>query len=84
MEKKQISIQNPLPVSGLNLVPVIETSLNYWQGDNYISFLGIRQPVAVVVVSPSEKRAIRISGEEVSLDQLIREIPSIQEALENV
>jgi len=84
MEKKHISVQGPLPVNGLNLLPVIETSLNCRQGSSYLSFMGTKQPVAVVIISPSGKRAVRISGEEVSIDQLIKELPSIQDVLERV
>ena len=84
MEKKHISVQDSIPVNGLNLLPVFETSLNCRQGDSYISFKGIKQPVAVVIISPSVKKAFRISGEEVPFDQLIRELPSIRESLESI
>ena len=84
MEKKNIKVQDPLPVNGLNLLPIIETSLSCRQGDSYISFMGTKQTVAVVIISASEKRAFRISGEEVSLDQLIQELPSIEKALEQL
>jgi len=38
----------------------------------------------VVVVSPSANRAFRISGEEVSLDQFMQEVPGIREMLERL
>jgi len=38
--------------------------------------------VAVVVVSPQAKRAFRITGEEVSLEELIKEAPNLKEMLE--
>ena len=84
MEKKDITVQDTLPVGRLNLLPVIETCVKCRHGDSHISFHGIKQPVAVVMISASEKRAVRISGEEVSLEQLIREFPSLREPLEKI
>lgn len=84
MEKKEIRIDNPVAVAGITLIPVTKVSLNYWSGNGGISFFGVKQPASVVVVSPSAKRAFRITGEEVSLDQLIQEVPGIKEILEGI
>jgi len=84
MEKKEVEIGNPVKVAGVTLIPVAEVSLNYWGGKGSNSFFGVKQPVNVVVVSPSVKRAFRITGEEVSLDQLIQEVPGIKEILEGM
>ena len=80
MEKKEVEIGNPTAVAGLTLVPVAKVSLNYWHR-NGISFLGVKQPVGLVVASPSTKRAFWITGEEVPLDQFIREVPGIEDIL---
>jgi uncharacterized spore protein YtfJ len=84
MEKKEVEIGNPMTIGGVTLIPVIELSLNYWHGGGRFSCFGIKQPVSVVVVSSSGKRAFRASGEEVSLDQLIQETPGIKEVLETI
>lgn len=84
MEKKRVTIDNPVAVAGVTLIPVAKVSLNYWHGDGGISFFGVKQPVDVVVVSPSAKRAFRITGEEVPLDQLIQEAPGIKEIVEGI
>jgi len=84
MEKTEVGIESPVVVAGITLIPVVEVSLNYRDGHGGISFFGVRRPVAVVVVSPSAKRAFRITGEEVSLDQLIVEVPGIKEILEGI
>ncbi len=44
-------------------------------------FFAAKIPVAIVVLSPTEKRAFRISGEEISLDTLAAEVPDIWEAI---
>jgi len=84
MEKKEIAIDNPVAVVGLTLIPVVQVSLNYWRANSATSFFGVKQPVAVIVVSPSAKKAFRITGEEISLDQLIQEAPVVKETLERL
>lgn len=74
-------VGEPVTIQGVTLIPVASTSLNYWRSNRGISFWGIKQPFRVVVVSPSGKRAFRISGEEVSLDELIQEVPGIRDIL---
>ena len=83
MEKKEIRIEASFAVAGITLVPIVKASLNCWQGRGRLSFLGIKQPVSIVVVSPQAKRAFRINGEEVLLDQLIKEVPGIKDILED-
>ena len=84
MEKEEISIEAPFTVAGVTLVPIVKASLNSWHSKGCLSFFGIKQPVSVVVVSPQVKRAFRINGEEISLDQLTKEVPGIKEILEGV
>ncbi len=84
MEKERIKIETPFAVAGVILVPVVKASLNCWQSKGCLSFFGIQQPVSVVVVSPQARRAFRIDGEEVSLDQLAREAPNLEEILEGI
>ena len=83
-KKKEVSIINPMPVMGLTLIPVVESSLGYGYGKSGISFFGIKQPIAVVVVTPSAKKVIRTTGEEVSLGQFIQEMPEAKEILESI
>lgn len=82
MEKKKVEIGSPLTIAGITLIPIIETSLHSWQRKGGISFLGMKQPLSVVVISPSEKKAFKISGEEVPLDELIEEVPILKEKLD--
>ena len=85
MEKEEkIRIEAPFAVAGLTLVPIVKTWLSLWHRRGRLSFFGIKQPVTIVVVSPQAKRAFRINGEEVSLDQLTKEVPGIKETLEGI
>ncbi len=84
MEKKEVEIGNPMTIGEVTLIPVVELSLTYWCGGGRFFFFGTKQPASIVVVSPSGKRAFRISGEEVPLDQFIKEIPGMREVLETI
>ena len=84
METKQIEIGNPVKVAQITLIPVVEVSLNSWSDKNRCSCFGTKQPLSLVVVSLLGKRAFRITGEEIPLDKLLEETPSIREALEAI
>jgi len=84
MEEKEVVIDNPVVIGEVTLVPIARVLVNYWHGKVGTSFFSVKQPVAVVVVSPSAKRAFRVTGEEVSIDQLVAEFPTIEEALERL
>jgi hypothetical protein len=57
--------------------------MNRWQGKKGVSVFGTKQPVAIVIASPTGKRAFRVSGEEVPLEQLVREIPGIEKTIQS-
>lgn len=82
MEEKKVAADDPVSIAGVTLIPVTRVSLHHWSIKGGASFLGIKQPVAVVVVSQSTKKAFRITGEEVSLEELIKEAPNLKEILE--
>jgi len=82
MEKEEISIESPATVAGVTLVPIVKASLGRWQSKTRFSFLGFKQPIGVVVVSPQARRAFRMDGAEVPLDELTREVPGLEEILE--
>ena len=84
MEKKELEIGNPIAIAGITLIPITEVSLNYWQGKGGISFFGVKQAVSIVVISSLEKKAFKVSGEEVSLDELIQEVSKIKELLDTI
>jgi uncharacterized spore protein YtfJ len=81
MEEKKIVINKPVSVVGLNLIPVTQVSLGLWSARAGEAFLAIKQPLAVVVVSPQAKRAFRITGEEVLLEELVQEYPGLKDYL---
>jgi len=84
MEGKRVIIDNPIAIAGVTLVLLTKLSLNCQPAGSSILFFGVKQPVSVVVASPSTKKAFEITGKEISLDQLVQEVPSLAEVLEKV
>ena len=82
MEKTEVTIESPVSVAGLTLIPVVQILKCLWQRENSTSFFATKRPIAVVVISPSAKKAFRVTGEEVSIDQLVKEAPDIKEVLD--
>ena len=82
MEKKRVIISSPVAIAGTTVVPVIESSLNCQSSGNTIFFSGVKQPVSIVVASPLAKKAFDVNGQEIPLDQLIKEVPDLVRMLD--
>ena len=84
MEKKEVAIDNPVTTAGLTIVPVVQVLLNSGHVKGNASFFGLKQPIAVIVVSQIAKRAFRITGEEISIEQLEKEVPGVKVTTEGI
>ncbi|UCH42730.1 MAG: hypothetical protein JSW16_07965 [Dehalococcoidales bacterium] len=84
MEMNKIIVDGPISAAGQTLIPVNRVSLRHWSTRTGSAFMGIKQPLAVIVVSLRTPRAFRTSGEEVPLDQLMKEAPELKEVLEQI
>lgn len=84
MEKEKIVIEEPIDVAGVTIVPVTKVSLVYRQGQGSLLYFGDKQLDSVILISSSGKKAFRLTGEEISLDQLAIEAPGIKEALAGI
>lgn len=83
MTNTVLGIDNPVSVNGFTIIPVVKLSIHYSFSAG-VSIFSTRQPIAAVIISSSQKRAISITGEEMSLEGLIQEIPGIKETLEKI
>jgi len=81
MEKKQRVIDNPITVDGITIIPIVHILLNSYIHSDGAFMFGRKQPDAIIVVSPAGKRAFRITGEEVPLDQIVDDIPELETLL---
>ena len=84
MEKEEVKIEAPFTATGVTSVPIVKSTINCWHSKGRFLFSGMKQPVSVVVISPQAKRAFRISGKEISFDQLAKEVPGLEEMLERI
>jgi len=82
MESKRVTIGSPVTIAGITLILVTRLSLNCQPSGSSIFFSGLKQPVSLVVASPSTKKAFEITGKEIPLDQLIQEVPGLAGMLE--
>ena len=79
-KKKEIEVEKPVSIAGTTIIPVVMTSLYYQHIDGIISIIGLKQPVDLLIITPTGKKAFRITGEEILLEQL-PEVPGLEEAL---
>jgi len=82
MEKKEITTVNPVNVGGITVIPVSKITVRSRKGKRGIAFSGNKHPESIIIVTPAGRRVFRITGEEVTLDQLTEEFPGISEKLE--
>jgi len=84
MEKEETIIDSPVAVGGVTLIPIAKISLDYEWSNRGVYFFGMKRPLAIVAISVSGKRAFRITGAEVSVEELIQEVPGVKETLEGM
>jgi hypothetical protein len=77
MEKKKVTINSPVTIAGTTLILITKLSLKCQPGGSNIFFSGIKQPVGIVVASPSTKKAFEITGKEIPLNQFMQEVPGL-------
>ena len=84
MEKKEIRAERKLSVGGVTLVPIVESACAGWQSGEAVSFSGYKKPLVIIVLAVGLKKAYRITGEELSMDELVNEFPSVKEIIEGL
>ena len=82
MEKKKITIAGPIAVAGISLILVVKLSINCQPAGSSLFFSGVKQPISLVVTSPSTKRAFDIKGDEIPIGPLLQEVPDLVGLLE--
>ena len=72
-------VESPFVVEGKTLIPVVEVTLQHWIDKRGTVFFGSKKPTAIVVISPTEKKALRMTGEEVPLNELSANVEGFEE-----
>ena len=84
LEKEEISTGQLITVGELTLLPIIRTYMSCQKVNKGIACFGSKAPIGIIVISPSWRRALNITGEEVPLDQYIEQVPEVKELLRNI
>ena len=82
MEKKKTIIAGPMALAGITLILIMKLSVNCQPVGNNIFFSGTKQPISLVVSSPSARKAFHIEGDEVPVSTLLQETPGLSDVLE--
>jgi hypothetical protein len=81
MNRRSLAADLPLRVGEVTIIPVAEVqSLSYLRGGTG-SFAGRKRAAAVVALGPWGSIALDISGEEAPLDELLAEVPGLEEVV---
>ncbi len=84
MEKATLRLEASIVVGGFRLTPVSRLTLHTWRHRRAATALGMKYAAAVLVSSAAGTRAFRYSGEEISIQELVREMPAISADLERL
>jgi hypothetical protein len=84
MEKKKVSTENPISVNGLTLMPVVKTAIWGWGRRGNAAYAGYKRAVIIVTVIQGIKKAYRTTGEEISLEELVKEYPEVKDRIEGL
>jgi hypothetical protein len=85
MEKKYINIEEPVPAAGLTIRPVTQTILYGRQIKGRLTFFGLKKPLYILVIDPiSAVRALTLTGEAISLEEIISAHPELKEEIEKI
>ncbi len=84
MEKVTVRLEAPVSIGEVRLTPVSRLVAHHWGHERAASFFGVKSAVAVLVTTACGTKAFRVSGEEVSLQALARDMPAIRSDIENL
>ena len=76
MEEK-IVIDKPISAEGMQLRLISKVTVSLKTSRLGMGYFAKKQPVAVIIDSLKKSRAYRITGEEVSLEELTKEFPNL-------
>jgi len=84
MEKKEVTVINPVAVGAITVIPVATVTTEFRHGRRGTACSGSIRPESVVIVMPSGNRAFRITGEEIALEELVMEQPGVAAVLDGL
>lgn len=80
MEKEEIVAEEPVTIAEYTIVPIIRKSLHCHKNKEGNIFICTKHPLAVLVTVGS-KKMLHIIEDDVSMEQLIKELPELKNLL---
>jgi len=80
MEKEEIVAEEPVTIAEYTIVPIIRKSLHCHKNKEGNIFIGTKHPLAVLVTVGS-KKMLHIIEDDVSMEQLFKELPELKNLL---
>lgn len=70
--------------AGRTLIPLVSVRLERHKIKRGFFISGHKQPLAIIIVTPSAKRAFKLDGQEVSLAELAQEYPEAKDIVAGI
>jgi hypothetical protein len=77
MEKEEIVAEEPVTIAEYTILPIIRKSLHCYKSKEGDIFVGRKHPLAVLVTKGS-KIVLYMIEDDVSMEQLIKEVPELK------
>jgi len=78
MAEEKVSIETPLAIGSLTIFPVVQTYSFMRLNQAGLAFYGFKKPLAILVKNiGAQTRVILVTGEEVTLKQIVSQYPEL-------
>jgi hypothetical protein len=81
MQKEIVGCEMTRDVMGVKLTAVVKSIITWVEMGGTITYYASRQPVYILIESEQDMHVLRAKGEEITLEQVYSECPSIREDL---
>lgn len=82
MEKKKLKIEDPATVREFTIIPVARIIRQELHRKHSVHFYAGKEPAALVVLGRKRQSAYDMTGEEISLRDLLQKLPRLAEVIE--
>ncbi len=81
MEEEKIIADSPVSIGEIKLIPIVNILTHCWIKKGRAAYSVVKKPLAVVIVSQTEKKAFDMNGQVLSVDELAEDITGLKELL---
>ena len=82
MRKEYLAREAEAVIGGVRITPVVRNLVRYSETKGVWSFYAGKQPVYLIISSGDGQRAYSVTGQEVSIQQVISDYPALAAGLE--